>query len=370
MYRAEDNRPLGDMRLAWRRGEPRDEPRDRSKCQTMEHQRERDVAIQAVQVACRLCELAREPLTAGDTLTKLDYSPVTIADYGVQASVSSDFQAAFSDTPLAAEEDTRHLRDDASGSMHDRLLILLRRVGRDMRREALLAAIERGSHPGGAQGRFWTLDPIDGTKGFLRGGQYAIALALIEDGNVVLGVLGCPRLPIDATRPDQGTGCVFVAVRGQGVIQMTLDGASEQPVRVSATRDPSRASICESADAEYSDQAVSRRVADLLRVTAPPLRMDSQCKYAAIARGDAAIYLRLPTPASLASGYEEKIWDHAAGSLVAEMAGGVVSDMNGRPLDFSQGRALKANHGVITTNGHVHAAVLDAVRQAGVSTPR
>ena len=60
-------------------------------------------------------------------------------------------------------------------------------------------------------GRYWALDPIDGTKGFLRGDQYAIALALIDDGDVVLGVLGCPNL----ANSDGSTGATFVAVPGR-----------------------------------------------------------------------------------------------------------------------------------------------------------
>jgi len=47
----------------------------------------------------------------------------------------------------------------------------------------------------------WTLDPIDGTKGFLRREQYAIALAFIRDGRVELGVLGCPEL-VDGNRAE------------------------------------------------------------------------------------------------------------------------------------------------------------------------
>jgi 3'-phosphoadenosine 5'-phosphosulfate (PAPS) 3'-phosphatase len=46
--------------------------------------------------------------------------------------------------------------------------------------EAVLEAIDRGQHGGGGTGRFWTVDPIDGTKGFLRGEQYAVAVALID----------------------------------------------------------------------------------------------------------------------------------------------------------------------------------------------
>jgi len=98
-------------------------------------------------------------------------------------------------------------------------------------------------------------------------------------------------------------------------------------------------------------------VSQLLGITAAPVRMDSQCKYASIARGDASIYLRLPTK----KGYEEKIWDHASGWLLVHEAGGKVTDVNGKELDFSIGRTLKANSGVIATNGPIHTAVVSAV---------
>ena len=92
----------------------------------------------------------------------------------------------------------------------------------------------------------------------------------------------------------------------------------------------------------------------------PPYRIDSQCKYAAVARGDASIYLRLPTSAE----YREKIWDHAAGAIVVEEAGGTVTDVHGNALDFSCGRKLENNQGIISTNGRFHAEVVDAVKGA------
>ena len=67
---------------------------------------------------------------------------------------------------------------------------------------------------------FWCLDPIDGTKGFLRGEQYAVCLALVRDGEVQLGVLGCPNLPVDAAQPAGPRGALFVGVRGQGAYQV------------------------------------------------------------------------------------------------------------------------------------------------------
>ena len=66
----------------------------------------------------------------------------------------------------------------------------------------------------------WTIDPIDGTKGFLRGGQYAVCLALIVDAQVQVGVIGCPNLPIDPSNPTSPRGCIFSAIRGQGAEQV------------------------------------------------------------------------------------------------------------------------------------------------------
>ena len=90
--------------------------------------------------------------------------------------------------------------------------------------------------------------------------------------------------------------------------------------------------------------------------------MDSQAKYGVVARGEAEIYLRMPTRAD----YREKIWDHAAGALIVEEAGGTVTDIRGRPLEFHHGRELTANRGVIVTNGRLHARVLKALRAMGL----
>lgn len=56
--------------------------------------------------------------------------------------------------------------------------------------------------------------------GFLRGGQFAVCLALIVDGEVQLGVMGCPNLPVDHRKPEGEKGCLFVAVRGEGAFQV------------------------------------------------------------------------------------------------------------------------------------------------------
>jgi len=223
----------------------------------------------------------------------------------------------------------------------------------------LLDAIDRGTHSGGAVGRMWTLDPIDGTKGFLRGEQYAVCLALIVDAKVQLGVIGCPNLSQDASKPDGPKGCIFVAVRGQGAEQMTLSGANPAPMRIPAFPDVDL-NMLESVEAAHSSHSFNDRVSQLLSITRSPTRMDSQAKYCALSRGDGGIYLRLPAT----SGYVEKIWDHAPGSLLVEEAGGVITDARGLPLNFGLGRELRENHGVVAAGGTVHGKVLAAVKQA------
>lgn len=69
---------------------------------------------------------------------------------------------------------------------------------------------------------------------FLRGDQYAIALALLDQGKVVLGVLACPNLPlapIGVQSSGSQTGCLFSAVIGNGTFMESLDGSSS-PIKV------------------------------------------------------------------------------------------------------------------------------------------
>jgi 3'(2'), 5'-bisphosphate nucleotidase len=83
----------------------------------------------------------------------------------------------------------------------------------------------------------WTVDPIDGTKGFLRGGQYAVCLSLIVNSQVVLGVIGCPNIQIHPASSSEGKGCIFVAVRGQGAFQVISQSVGMIPL-ISLRRSP------------------------------------------------------------------------------------------------------------------------------------
>jgi 3'(2'), 5'-bisphosphate nucleotidase len=310
-------------------------------------------ALAAVRAASEVCRGAQGHLLAGHTLTKGDESPVTIADFAAQAVVCAELTDALGPIEMIGEEDSDDVRGPEASELLDAVVgLVASQRGDAVSRGTVLDWISVGSSTG-ATDRYWTLDPIDGTKGFLRGDQYAIALALIEHGEVILGVLGCPNLP----NPDGSTGAVFAAT--DGVAEAWYGSAVDPlPVRVAAPANLGEARFCESVESGHSNQDQSAEVAARLGITAEPYRIDSQCKYAAVARGDASIYLRLPT----GTRYREKIWDHAAGKFVVEQAGGVVTDVTGVPLDFSHGAKLQANSGVVATDGRFHDQVIEAVR--------
>lgn len=325
----------------------------------MPYQVELDVACRAVRTASEVCQSVQAQI-APEVLSKQDRSPVTVADFASQAIICRELRAAFSDDPIIAEEDSAALKTPETVPFLERIARELSNVGLSAEGDEICQWIDQGQSDQFSE-RFWTLDPIDGTKGFLRGGQYALSLALIVEGRIEVAVLGCPNLPL-STGSAEPAGTLFFAVRGEGSCCVPLNISSEAmpkpfSIHVTETADPSQARLCESVESGHSAHGRSAATAERLGITAPPARLDSQAKYATVARGEADIYLRLPTRAD----YNEKIWDHAGGALIVEEAGGTVTDITGKPLEFTHGRELTANRGVVVTNGLLHQTVLNAL---------
>lgn len=154
----------------------------------------------------------------------------------------------------------------------------------------VLEAISKCNSTGGPKGKFWVLDPVDGTLGFVRGDQYAVALALIEDGQVTLGVLGCPNYPMNKqwlnyqqryyrlmsklTPPTPGSwdkGCVLYAQGGTGKawMQPLVDvygqlelHSSARLIRVSSVDDPALATFCEPVEKANSSHSFTAGLAE------------------------------------------------------------------------------------------------------------
>ncbi|KAK1713580.1 3',5'-bisphosphate nucleotidase [Colletotrichum lupini] len=344
--------------------------------------KELEVAQLAVQRASILTKRVFHEKAKG-TVDKNDKSPVTIGDFGAQALIIAALRHHFPDDEIVAEEEAAQLRSEPQ--LRDQIWDLVKTTQLDdaaaeaslgggiASAESMMDIIDQGNSKGGAAGRIWAIDPIDGTKGFLRGGQYAVCLALMVDGDVKVGVLGCPNLPVDDKAPlaadigsnandDTGYGVIFSAVLGQGATSRPLRTsaiASGSPISMKPVTDLSAATFCESVEAGHSAHDDQAQIAARLGITKPSVRMDSQSKYGSIARGAGDIYLRLPVKAT----YQEKIWDHAAGDLIVREAGGQVTDIQGKRLDFAVGRTLANNKGVIAAPAAVHGEVLKVVQE-------
>ncbi len=316
-------------------------------------QREKEIGLQAVAAAMAMAAAIQREMTGGDTLTKSDRSPVTIADFAVQALACHALNGHFPGVAIVGEEDSLALRRPENRELFAKVAHYLEQSAAPIRGGEICDCIDLGSSA--ANGTFWTLDPIDGTKGFLRGEQFAIALALVREGQVRLGILGCPNL---GAGPG---GTLFWAIKGQGSWQVPASGGAAVPARASARTDPRQMKFVESYESSHSDKETQLAISRTLKISAPPEQMDSQVKYGIVASGQAEIYLRIPNPAS--PDYREKIWDHAAGSLIVEEAGGRVSDIEGKNLDFSKGKTLAANRGILASNGSVHDRVLAVIEE-------
>jgi len=326
----------------------------------------------AVAEACHVCRKVQRDLATVQKALKDDRSPVTVADFASQAVIARALAEQLGSIKLVAEEDANELRartDSGDTALLDAVVSAVRTVWHNATPDEVLDMIDLGNADPKRDHlhAFWTLDPIDGTKGFLRGQQYAVSLAWIENGSPIIGALGCPNLSADFNRgfdePEEH-GTMYSAIAGDGVWESRADDfktAGSQLKRLEVSEDePIR--MCESVEAAHTSHNDSERVLEQLGEPGEPARLDSQAKYAVVARGQADLYLRLPTK----KGYVERIWDHAAGSLVAIEAGCAVTDAAGNALDFSHGVGLEKNRGIVVAPTLLHGKAIGAIRDLGL----
>jgi 3'(2'), 5'-bisphosphate nucleotidase len=318
---------------------------------------EKKMGIEAALSAAKLCEGVRQDM-GPETIQKKDGTPVTVADFGSQALICRAIAEAFPEDQIVAEEDGTLLRGPNMKGTLKKITEYVRRTVSDATEKEVITWINRGNGEVGL--RYWAIDPIDGTKGFLRGDHYAVAMALIEEGQVKVGILACPSLPIRMGDDAGGRGVLFAGVRGEGARMFPVNGAPDLAMGVASSNDNPNLPFVESIESSHCDHSQQHAVARAVGIRAPSLRVDGQPKYGIVARGEALLYLRFPSAGGVT--YLEKIWDHAAGSIIVEEAGGLVTDMQGRPLGFSQGPDMVGNQGIIAGDPSIHEKVLEVLR--------
>ena len=235
--------------------------------------------------------LAEAALAAGDAVMAIyaredlgqaikgDGSPVTAADHAAEAVILQALQRIAPHIPVVAEEEAAAGRIPAT------------------------------------DGRFFLVDPLDGTKEFLsRNGEFTVNIGLVEDRAPVAGVVYAPAL-----------GELFIGERGGGAWVAQVVGGRRQAWRaIAAGRgDPSGLRAVASRShmgRETQAYLATLRVADLVSA-------GSSLKFCRVAQGRADVYPRLGRTME---------WDTAAGDAVLRAAGGLVSTLNGAPLAYGK----------------------------------
>jgi 3'(2'), 5'-bisphosphate nucleotidase len=301
------------------------------------------------------------PTARATALAKPDHSPVSAADYAVQAVTARLLEDLDPSASLIAEEDARALRAVENVRLRGAVVKAVRRSMPSADEASVLEWIDRGRADRPVPRRYWTLDPVDGTKGFLGKGQYAVALALIEAGRVVLGGLACPELSLGVdgrvARSRHPGGMILLAASGEGTWLRSLRGRVWRRVSVAPIEDPRRARLLISDETAHLDPDWLSAVLKRLGIRRAPIRMDSQAKFGLLAAGVFDLILRLPRREE-----PEKIWDFAASDVIIHEAGGMVTDLSGNRLRFDAGALLSNPSGLIATTPDLHPIVLEAVR--------
>ncbi|KAK7362920.1 hypothetical protein VNO77_05045 [Canavalia gladiata] len=343
-----------------------------------EYSKELDAAVRAVQIACSLCQKVHDTLISKSQSNNDNLLLLTIAGWSVKAIISWILFECLGgeNISILPEDDVQALSRTNTSELLEAVVKTVNeclaeapRFGVEEPKSALgtsevLESISRFNSIGGPCGRFWVLGPLDGSLGFECGDQYAVALSLIEDGDVVLGVLGCPNYPMKKdlfsydyryhriisklTPPTSETwnkGCVIYAKRGSSKawIQPLLHFNKKfvwpnhaKQASVSSIDNLALATFCQPVEKANSSHSFTEELIHSVGLSNQALRTYNMMKYVEIACGDAEIFMKFGR-----AGYKEKIWDHAAGAIIIQEAGGMVTDARGRPLDFSKGLYLE-----------------------------
>ena len=332
-------------------GEPVDRPLDPSADPLL------GAALAAARAAARAVAAVGDPqaLASGGIVDKGAAGPATLADLASQAAIALALRRELgADLPIVAEESLEEAESLGGPRLVAHAHAALRAAGIDADEAAFRHALASCAGEGGS-GPFWTVDPLDGTKGYLRGGQFAVAIALVEAGTPVLAVLAAPRLGLRGA--GMGDGMLAACVRGRGAVQSPLAAWEPRPIRCRGWSRGDAVRVAGSVEKAHSaSDSLEARIAALGAVE--PVRIDSQAKYALVARGDADCYVRL----SPSAGYRECIWDHAAGALLARECGAVVTDASGRALDFGSGRRFRDASGIVCAPPGLHESLVGLLR--------
>ncbi|KAK4149998.1 hypothetical protein C8A00DRAFT_18386 [Chaetomidium leptoderma] len=328
------------------------------------------------------------------SLAKSDLSPVTVADLAAQALLIAAIHRAFPHDLIIGEEDAGELRADPELAARVWRLVSATHLddsaadaslGRPGDMKQMLDLIDLGGGNKETKGRrFWCMDPIDGTSAFLKGGQYAISLSLLQGGKELLGVLGCPNWNFEDAMAGKlkeeeldsdGFGLMLAAERGKGATVRPIGSGVLLPeTKLDRRKKPAVTDLkrVHFVDSKKSPATLTEKVeilAGQIKASYEGTNLySSHMRYAAVAMGGRE-YVQFRWPQSGKKPWS--IWDHAGSQLIyTESGAGVVTDLFGDAVDFESGNKIEKSWGLITADRDIHAHIRSLVNKMGPVKPK
>ncbi len=271
------------------------------------------------------------------TYIKKDQSPATVVDYCSQIYILNQLKENFPDDQIIAEENETGLIDDNTS---ERIKECFNEL------EIYDISDFKGllNYRGQSSTRQWTVDPIDGTKGFMKGLTYAIGIGLMVDSDPKVSVICVPEY-------NENGLVIFVAEQGHGA-KASYGGKEFKSIHVSSQDNIKNARLCQSL---HYDLPWVSQFADKIGIK-ERIKLDSMAKFCLVADGSYDLYIK-PI-----MGYRAYSWDYSQGDLLVREAGGKVTDLDEERLRFEHENCLLRAPGIITTNGILHDEVSVFIR--------
>ncbi|MFX0017353.1 MAG: inositol monophosphatase family protein [Promethearchaeota archaeon] len=292
---------------------------------------ELDLAAELVKTATDITEWFRAK--GFKSFQKEDQSPVTLADYASQLFIVKKLREKFPNDQIIAEE-------SFSSYIDNNVQKIIKRCYRSLELD-LIEDFERIlNYRGPYSPRQWTVDPIDGTKGFQKNLSYAVGIGFMINSELIAAAIGVPNY-------NEKGRALFIAEKNQGT---RASYGEEDFISVSVTdkKNIKKAKMCHSL--HYDEPWVTEfaHAAEINNF----IQIDSMAKFCMVADGTADLYIK---PMDKNRSFS---WDFLPGMLMVNEAGGIVSDLKGNNIKFNNEKCIITAPGLVASNGNLHEEIL------------
>jgi 3'(2'), 5'-bisphosphate nucleotidase len=298
--------------------------------------KELKLAIEIVNIALKITEWFRQ--FGFQSYQKEDESPVTTADYAAQIYIHNKIKHQFPDDQVIAEEGNTPFLDNKTKKSINLCYDALN-IAENIDIGKILIRNSKSSK------RQWTVDPIDGTKGYQEGLIYAIGIGFMINNNPKVCAIAVPNYK-------KYNKAIFIAEKDNGS-KYAINNSEFMNVKVSDQSHLKQATLCHSL--HYDEPWVmdfARRV-EISKF----IQIDSMAKFCMIADGSADLYIK---PMNKSRSYA---WDFLPGILLVQEAGGIVSDLHGNKITFKNDKCIVSQPGLIASNSIIQKDIIGKLNE-------